>query len=131
MTPAAAIYEKLKADPRVSDITVAHWIGAADPGNSAFTVIQFSETVAYRSADLMRDTTATITVNSCATEYERAWELAEAVRNALHSAADVGNVRYAFGPISFESLGETIIGGQGQQTIFILPQVFTCTIRRL
>lgn len=131
MTPAAAIYEKLKADPRISDITTSHWIGAADPGDSAFTVIQFSEATAYRSHDLMRDTSATITVNACAAEYEVAWELAEAVRNALWGAADVANAKYVFGPISFESLGEAILGGQGQQTIFILPQVFTCTLRRL
>lgn len=131
MTPAAAIYEKLKSDPRISDITTSHWIGAADPGESVFTVIQFSETLAYRTVDRIRDTRVTITVNACATEYERAWELTEAVRNALHAAFDVGNAAYAFDSLVFESLGEAILGGQGQQTIFILPQVFTCNLRRL
>lgn len=133
MTPIAAIYEKLKADPYIGAITTSHWVGAADrnSGDSVFTVLDFSETLGYRTADGLGDTRATITVNACATEYDAAWALMEAVRTALHGAQDVANAKYRLGVISFESLGETIIGGQGQQTIFIFPQVFTCILRRL
>lgn len=131
MTPAAAIYEKLKADLGVSAITVAHWVGAAQAGEPAFTITQIAESLEYKTVDGLGTTRATITVSACATDYERAWELAEAVRTALHHANDVASAGYSFAIISFESLANAIIEGQGQQTIYIIPQVFTCHLRRL
>lgn len=137
MTPAAAIYEKLKNDIAVSAITVAHWIvyapppSGTQPAEAIFTIIQFAESLEYRTVDGIGTTRATITVNCCGTEYDRAWELAEAVRLALHNASDVANARYSFSVISFESLANAIVDGQGQQNIYIIPQVFTCHLRRL
>lgn len=131
MTPASAIYEYLKADAGVSALTVAHWVGAAQAGDQVFTIINIAESLGYATNDGLGDTQTTVTVNACAVDYERAWELAEAIRRALHAASGITNAAYTFSTLSFQNLANVIIDGQGQQTIYIIPQVFTCYLRRL
>lgn len=131
MIPADAVINRLLASPTVTDITRVMWAGGtAEAEQMPALTVQVAERPAYSTIQsAIIDTLADITVVALATTYHAAYELAEVIRAALHGFV-LAEQGISMGPITWDRLDAALVANVSQTTVYQVPQVFTCTIRR-
>lgn len=132
-TPVDVLLDALLKDPRMAPVRSGWAGGTADPRADEMPCIvaQVAERPAYVSVDqTFTNTAADFTVFAVATVYQSAFQLAELIREILHGRTITGE-RYTLTPLLWQRLDNALVDFTGQMTIYSLPQVFSCNIRRL